>query len=619
MLAAAWAQPEFLNSLIEVRDKEELMTSIAHGKRVIKGGSFLLEDHAPEEVFTPDDLSDEHLMIAQTAREFTEKEVMPRDEEIEKKDWVLTRELLSKAGELGLLSIDIPEKYNGAGLDLLSSLVASENMSGQASFSGSLGAHTTIGTLPIAYFGTEEQKKQYLPRLATAELVGAYALTESGSGSDALGAKTKAVLSEDGKHYILNGQKMWITNAGFADVFIVFAKIDGEKFTAFIVERTFPGVSIAPEEHKMGLHGSSTCAVNLEDAMVPVENVLGEIGKGHKIAFNILNIGRLKLGVSSIAGCKRLTSISTEYAKQRHQFGVPIASFGLIKHKLAEMAILSYVAECMMYRTVGMIETAMSTIDRDIPEQALGAIENYAIECSIMKVFGSEILAYCTDESVQVFGGNGYSKDYPVERAYRDARIARIYEGTNEINRLIMSGQFLRRAVKGDLPLFQAAMKLMEEILQPSMPEEPEESTFAEERVMLSNCKKTAIAVLGAAAQKFRDKVQDQQEVLAAASNMLMSIYGMESAILRTEKMISAKGEAACAVQIDATKVFANESIQKIDQEARTALPLLAEGDELRTMLVTLRRLMKYTPMDVISARRRIADSLVEAGRYNLS
>jgi len=605
--------------LIEDRDKEEIMTSIAHGKRVIKGGSFLLEDHAPEEVFTPDDLSDEHLMIAQTAREFTEKEVMTRDEEIEKKDWVLTRELLRKAGELGLLSIDIPEKYNGAGLDLLSSLVASENMSGQASFSGSLGAHTTIGTLPIAYFGTEEQKKQYLPRLATAELVGAYALTESGSGSDALGAKTKAVLSEDGKHYILNGQKMWITNAGFADVFIVFAKIDGEKFTAFIVERTFPGVSIAPEEHKMGLLGSSTCAVNLEDAMVPVENLLGEIGKGHKIAFNILNIGRLKLGVSSIAGCKRLTSISTEYARQRHQFGVPIASFGLIKHKLAEMAILSYVAECMMYRTVGMIETAMSTIDRDIPEQALGAIENYAIECSIMKVFGSEILAYCTDESVQVFGGNGYSKDYPVERAYRDARIARIYEGTNEINRLIMSGQFLRRAVKGDLPLFQAAMKLMEEILQPSMAEAPGDGTFAEERVMLGNCKKTAIAVLGAAAQKFRDKVQDQQEVLAAASNMLMSIYGMESAILRTEKMIAAKGESACSTQIDATRIFANESIQKIDQEARTALPLLAEGDELRTMLVTLRRLMKYMPMDVISARRRIADSLVEAGRYNLS
>ena len=311
------------------------MTSAMETKKVIKGGSFILEDHDASEVFTPDDLSDEHLMIAQTAREFTEKEVLPLDAEIESKDYELTRGLLRKAGELGLLAIDIPEKYGGMGLDLLSSLVASEAMSGQASFSGSVGAHTTIGTLPIVYFGTEEQKKQYLPKLATAELVGAYALTEAGSGSDALGAKTKAVLSEDGKHYTLNGQKMWITNAGFGDVFTVFAKVDGEKFTAFIVERKFPGVSIAPEEHKMGLQGSSTCAVNLEDAQVPVENVLGEIGKGHRIAFNILNIGRLKLGVSTITGSKRLTTIATDYAKQRHQFGVPIASFGLIKHKLA--------------------------------------------------------------------------------------------------------------------------------------------------------------------------------------------------------------------------------------------------------------------------------------------
>src|SRR5215471_1649422 len=351
------------------------MTSAIETKKVIKGGSFILEDHESSDVFTPDDLSDEHLMIAQTAREFTEKEILPLDAEIESKDYELTRGLLRKAGELGLLSIDIPEKYGGAGLDLLSSLVASEAMSGQASFSGSLGAHTTIGTLPIVYFGTEEQKKKYLPKLATAEMIGAYALTESGSGSDALGAKTKAVLSEDGKHYILSGQKMWITNAGFADLFNVFAKVDGEKFTAFIVERSFPGVSVAPEEHKMGLQGSSTCAVNLEEAKVPVENLLGEIGKGHKIAFNILNLGRLKLGVSSIAGVKRLTSIATEYAKQRHQFGVSIASFGLIKHKLAEMAIRGYVAECTIYRTVGMIEEALSAVDRNVPKEALKAIE----------------------------------------------------------------------------------------------------------------------------------------------------------------------------------------------------------------------------------------------------
>ena len=594
------------------------MTSFAETKKVIQGGSFLLEDHDPQEVFTPEDISDEHRMIAQTAREFTEKEVLPLDEEIESKDYKLTRELLSKAGELGLLSIDIPEKFGGAGLDLLSSLVASENMTGQASFSGSLGAHTTIGTLPIVYFGTEEQKKKYLPRLATGELVGAYALTESGSGSDALGAKTKAVLSEDGKHYVLNGQKMWITNAGFADVFIVFAKVDGEKFTAFIVERNFPGVTIAPEEHKMGLHGSLTCAVNLEEAQVPVENLLGEIGKGHKIAFNILNIGRLKLGVSAITGCKRLIAIATEYAKQRHQFGVPIASFGLIKHKLAEMAIRTYAADSMTYRTVGMIEGALGTVDRDIPAEVLGAIEDYAVECSVIKVVGSETLDYCSDEAVQVFGGNGYSKDYPVERAYRDARISRIYEGTNEINRLIISGQMLRRAAKGELALFQAARKLMDEVLQPSLGEEIGDGVFASERAALTNCKKAAIAVLGMAAQKYMTKVQEQQEVLAAASDIIMDLLAMESAILRTEKLVGIRGEESCAFQIDATRVFANDAIGRIEQHAKQALAAMAEGDELRTMLAMLRRYMRFTPVNTIAARRRIADSIIEAGRYNL-
>jgi alkylation response protein AidB-like acyl-CoA dehydrogenase len=594
------------------------MTSAIETKKVIKGGSFILEDHDASDVFTPDDLSDEHLMIAQTAREFTEKEILPLDAEIESKDYELTRGLLRKAGELGLLSIDIPEKYGGAGLDLLSSLVASEAMSGQASFSGSLGAHTTIGTLPIVYFGTEEQKKKYLPKLATAEMIGAYALTESGSGSDALGAKTKAVLSEDGKHYILTGQKMWITNAGFADLFNVFAKVDGEKFTAFIVERSFPGVSVAPEEHKMGLQGSSTCAVNLEEAKVPVENLLGEIGKGHKIAFNILNLGRLKLGVSTISGSKRLTTIATDYAKQRYQFGVPISSFGLIKHKLAEMAIRTYAADAMTYRTVGMIEDALATIDRDNPADMLKAIEDYAVECSIIKVIGSETLDYVSDEAVQVFGGNGYSKDYPVERAYRDSRISRIYEGTNEINRLIISGQLLRRAVKGELALFPAAKKLMDEMLSPSMPEEPAESIFSQERVALGNAKKAAIAVLGSAAQKYRDRVQEQQEVLAAASDIIMEIYGMESVILRTEKFIAGRGEAACANHIDATRTFVNDSISRVEERAKTALAAMSEGDELRTMLAVLRRYMKYNPINTVAARRRIADSMIEAGRYNL-
>jgi alkylation response protein AidB-like acyl-CoA dehydrogenase len=594
------------------------MATVVETRKIVKGGSFILEDHRPEDVFTPEDTNDEQRMIAQTAAEFSQKEVIPLDAEIEKKSYETHRSLMLKAGELGLLSIDIPEQYGGAGLDLLSSLVGSENLSGQASFSGTVGAHTTIGTLPIVYFGNDEQKKKYLPKLATGEWIGAYALTESGSGSDALAAKTTAKLTEDGTHYILNGQKMWITNAGFADVFIVFAKVDGDKFTGFIVERTFSGVSIAPEEHKMGLNGSSTCAVNLEDARVPAENLLGEIGKGHHIAFNILNIGRLKLGVSSIAGAKRLTGIATEYAKQRHQFGVPIASFGLIKHKVAEMAIRAYVGECMIYRTVGMIEEALSAVDRNVPKDALKAIEDYAVECSIIKVTGSEYLSYACDEAVQVFGGNGYSSDYPVERAYRDSRISRIYEGTNEINRLIIAGQFLRRAAKGENALFAAAKKLQDEVLSPSMPEEAPEGLFASERTALTSCKKAIVAVLGSAALKYRDKATQEQEVLAAASDMIMDVFAMESAILRTEKLAASKGEPNCALQIDAARVFASDAIERIERNAKHALAAMAEGDELRTMLAMLRRFMKFTPVNTVAARRRIAESITEAGRYNL-
>ncbi|HUK89569.1 MAG TPA: acyl-CoA dehydrogenase family protein [Blastocatellia bacterium] len=594
------------------------MTSVAEGRKILKGGSFILEDHDSADIYTPEDLTDEHRMIAQTAREFMEKEVLPFDEEIEKKDLKLTVELLRKAASLGLLSIDIPEKFGGMGLDKVSSLVAGEEMSRQASFTSSLGGHTTIGTLPIVYFGTEEQKKKYLPKLATGELLAAYALSESGSGSDAMGAKTKAVLSADGKHYLLSGQKMWITNAGFADLFIVFAKVDGEKFTAFIIERGFPGFSVAPEEHKMGLNGSSTCALNLEEVPVPVENVLGEIGKGHKIAFNILNIGRLKLGVGAVAGSKNLATTATDYANQRHQFGVPISSFGLIKQKLAEMASRAYVGECMVYRTVGMIQNGLEEVDPDDSTAVLQAIEDYAIECSIIKVAGSETLGFCADEAVQVFGGNGYSKDYPVERSYRDARINRIFEGTNEINRLIMSGQLLRRAMKGELPLFQAAKKLMDEVLQPAMPEEPPEGAFGEERVALKNAKKILVAVLGSAAQKYRDKVQEQQEILAAASDIIMDVYGIESGILRTEKLIRGRGEAACANQIDATKIFTNDALARIEANAKKALAAMTEGDELRTMLAVLRRLTRFTPVNTIAARRRVADAMIEAGRYCL-
>ncbi len=426
------------------------MTSKAERSQPIKGGGFLIEDAAPEEIFTPEDINEEQRMFAQTAEEFLRKEVIPREDEIYAKNWETHRELMRKAGELGLFSIDIPEKYGGLGLNKVSWAIVGEQFALQSSFAGTQSSHVNIGTLPIVFFGTEEQKKKYLPRLATGEMIGAYALTEPHSGSDALAAKTKAVLSEDGTHYILNGQKMWITNGSFADLFTVFAKVDGEKFTAFLVERG-PGLVSGHEEKKLGIDGSSTTALMLEDCRVPVENVLGEIGRGHKIAFNVLNIGRLKLGARSVGTIKLSLCQSVQYAKERHQFGQPIANFGLIKQKIAEMAIRAYVGEAMLYRTLGTIDAALEQADKDNPAEVLRVLEQYAIECSIIKVWESEALAYVVDEEVQIFGGYGYSKDYPAERAYRDARIARIYEGTNEINRIVIASQLLRRAKAGEL------------------------------------------------------------------------------------------------------------------------------------------------------------------------
>src|SRR5436853_6877835 len=420
------------------------------------GGSFLVEDHLPEEVFTPEDITEEQHMFARTAEEFLRKEVIPREDRIYSKDYSVHRELMQKAGELGLLSIDIPEQYGGLGLHKVSSAVVGEQFALQSSFAGTQSSHVNIGTLPIVFFGTEEQKQKYLPKLASGEWIGAYALTEPQSGSDALGAETKAVLSEDGKHYILNGQKMWITNGGFADLFTVFAKVDGDKFTAFLVERG-PGLVSGHEEKKLGIDGSSTTALMLEDCHVPVGNVLGEIGRGHKIAFNVLNIGRLKLGARSVGAMKLALGQSIQYAKERQQFGQPIANFGLIKQKLAEMSIRAYVGEAILYRTLGMIDDALERADKDDAQQVLAVLEQYAIECSIIKVWESEALGYVVDEQVQVYGGYGYSKDYPAERAYRDARIARIYEGTNEINRIVITTQLLRRARSGELPLLEAA------------------------------------------------------------------------------------------------------------------------------------------------------------------
>ena len=585
---------------------------------VVRGGSFLIEDHAPADIFTPEDFTEEHKMIAQTAEDFVFQEVVPHEPELEKKNWVLLVDLLRKAASLGLTSMDIPEEYGGLALDKVSSILVSEKIAASASFATTHGGHAGIGTLPIVYFGNEAQKAKYLPRLATAELPAAYCLTEPGSGSDALAAKTKAVLNAEGTHYVLNGEKMWITNAGFADLFVVFAKIDGDKFTGFIVERGFPGVSVAPEEHKMGLQSSSTCAVRLNDAMVPVENVLGEIGKGHKIAFDILNIGRFKLGASSCGGAKYALRSATQYAKERKQFGVPIASFGLIQQKLAEIAIRTFAAESMVYRTAGMIDTLLGTIDKSNSTAVLQSIEEYAVECSTIKVWNSEMIDYVVDEEVQIYGGNGDSRDYPAEKHYRDARINRIFEGTNEINRLLISGMLLKRAMKNDIPLMPAVMKLMGEVMSLPQLEEESDGLLAAELKACANAKKVALLVAGAAAQTFRDKVKDEQEVLALASNIIMQAYAMESSVLRALKLAEDGGDRA-EVAAEMARVFVYDSVPQVDAWARAALAATLEGDDLRTMLAALRRFTKQTPVNTVALRRKIAARVIATERYPLS
>jgi len=514
------------------------------------------------------------------------------------------------------LSVDVPEKYEGMGLDKVSSTLVAEITSKGGSFGVSFGANVGIGTLPIVYFGTEEQKKKYLPRLATGELLAAYALTEANSGSDALNAKTKAILSEDGKYYILNGEKMFITNAGFADVIIVFAKIDGEKFTAFIVEKNFPGVSTGPEEKKLGLKGSSTTTVILEDAKIPVENVLGEIGKGHKIAFNILNIGRFKLGAGAIGAARVAIDEAVKYALVRQQFGKPIANFGMIKHKVAEMAIRTFVGESITYRTVGLINDALHGLDPDANEEILKGIEEYSIECSMVKVYCSEILDYVVDEAVQIHGGYGYIEDYSVERYYRDSRINRIFEGTNEINRMLVPGMLLKKAMKGQLPFMAAAKKLMDEILGFASLEEEEETLFSQEQKLVTNAKKISLLAAGAAAQKYMATIADQQEVLSYCSDMIMDTYAMESVLLRTMKIINKQGEDKSKIYIDITKSFINDAIGRIELNARQVLAAISEGDELRTQLSALKRFTRYIPTNTIEKRQAIADKIYEVGRY---
>jgi alkylation response protein AidB-like acyl-CoA dehydrogenase len=588
----------------------------AHAKP-IKGGGFLIEDLAPEEIFTPEEISEEQRLFASAAEEFLRKEVLPRESEIHAKNYATHRELMMKAGELGLLSIDIPEKYGGLGLSKVSSAVVGEQFALQSSFAGTQSSHVNIGTLPVVFFGTEEQKQKYLPHLATGEMIGAYALTEPHSGSDALAAKTKAVLSPDGRHYILNGQKMWITNGGFADLFTVFAKVDGEKFTAFLVERG-PGLVSGHEEKKLGIDGSSTTALMLEDCRVPVENVLGEIGRGHKIAFNVLNIGRLKLGARSVGTIKLALGQSVQYAKERHQFGQPIASFGLIKQKLAEMMICAYVGEAVLYRTLGMIDSALDRVDKDDPREVLQVLEQYAIECSVIKVWESEALARVVDEEVQVFGGYGYSKDYPAERNYRDARIARIYEGTNEINRIVIASQLLRRARTGELALLDAANQILHEELPSSdtLKLNLTNALFADELRLLAAAKGMTLAAIGGITRAYGERAREEQEMLGLVAEMAMDVYAMESALLRTQKIMSTGGGEASEVQTCIARVFAREAALRVEKAARTVAMELADGeDDLESVISE----MSYrSPIKTIAARRRIADAAIEAGRYNL-
>ncbi|HKY42028.1 MAG TPA: acyl-CoA dehydrogenase family protein [Pyrinomonadaceae bacterium] len=592
------------------------MSAVAEQKQIFKGGSFLIEERTPEEIFTPEDFTEEHRMIAETTRQFMDKEVVPRIAELEKHDWKLSRELVGKAAELGLIGANIPEEYGGLGLDQTSGALIGENIGRSASFATTLGAESGIGLLPIVYFATDAAKQKYLPKIAAGELITAYALTEAGAGSDAMAGKATARLSEDGKEYILNGEKMWITNGGFADIFIVFAKVDGDKFSAFIVERQ-PGLTSGAEEHKMGIKGSSTTALVLSDVRTPVENLLGEVGKGHKIAFNVLNIGRFKLGAMCVGGMKLMIHESVRYANERQQFGKSISSFGAIKAKLAEQTIRTWVGESMIYRTLGMIEAGIGAVDSKDMDARLRAIEEYAAECSIIKVALSEYCDYVVDEMVQIYGGYGYSADYPAERAYRDSRINRIFEGTNEINRMLIPGRLMKSALSGNLALLPAAQALMDEVLSPQIGGfDDDDSLLAAEQKLTANAKKVALMTLGTAAQKYMMKLADQQEILMGVADIIMDTYAMESAILRARKLAASQGEKAAERYLDMTRVFCNDAVERIEAKAKNTLAGMSEGDELRTLLAALRRFTKLQPMNTIAARQRIADDLIAANKW---
>ncbi|MED2010579.1 acyl-CoA dehydrogenase family protein [Brevibacillus borstelensis] len=592
---------------------------MADTKELIRGGSFLIDAGSADSMFVPEEYTEEQKMIAKTTEEFVVGEVRPHLEEIENHNFDISVRLLKEAGELGLLGGDVPEKYDGLGLDKVSTALVTEKFSLARGFALSYGAHVGIGSLPIVYFGNDDQKRRYLPDLASGKRLAAYCLTEPGSGSDALGAKTTAKLSEDGKHYILNGEKQWITNAGFADVFIVYAKIDGEHFTAFIVEREFPGVSFGPEEKKMGIKGSSTRTVILEDVPVPVENLLGEPGRGHVIAFNILNVGRYKLAVGAVGSAKRALELATNYAKERKQFKTPIANFTLIKNKLANMALKTYASESSVYRTVGLFDTALSSLGdkQDDGREVAKAIAEYAIECSINKVFATEVLDYCVDEGVQIHGGYGFMSEYEIENMYRDSRINRIFEGTNEINRMLIPDMLVKKAMKGELPLLQAAANLQEELMS-YYPEEIEDAPLAQEKHLIDMTRKIILMVAGSALMKYQQAIAKEQELLALAADMLIELYAMDSVVKRTEKAIAKNGVEKEQQKLDLTTIYVSDAFDKVEAWAKEALAAMEEGDDLRIRLSILKKLTRRTPINTVQLKRVIADRVIEAGGYVL-
>ena len=579
-----------------------------------KGGDFLIEDRAPRDIFTPEDYSDEQTMLAQTARDFMEKEVLPKTAAILKLDYEAIRELMRKAGEIGLLAIEVPEEFGGLALGKVTGALASEISALEGSWAVTFMGHTGIGTLPITYFGTDAQKAKYLPKFGTGDWISSYSLSEASSASDAMNAKAKAVLSQDGESWIINGEKMWLTNGGFADVYITFAKVDGEHFSAFIIDKGAPGVSLGPEERKLGIKGSSTRPLILQDAVIPKENLLGEIGKGHKIAFNILNVGRFKLGAGTVGGSKVALRAACEYAKQRSAFGKTIADFGLIQAKLGESTARIFAAEAMVYRTAGMIDANLEGASDNAT--ALKRIEEYDAECSMVKVFCSELLDHVVDEAVQILGGAGYVEDYPVERYYRDARINRIFEGTNEINRLLVPGRIVRRALSGALPIFDAAMALLDEPRPSARPSKDDHGFLGAEIRLVKGAKKISLMLLGLAAQKFQGKLADQQEVLGYCADVVMECYALESALLRTRKKAERDGEAAAGSFAAALKVFAEGAVSRIEAAARQALPSIETGDMLATCMEGVARFTDREPLATIPLRRSLAAQALDKDGY---